>query len=196
MELESICDRIAAQAQRASDVLAGLRNFIRKQEVVRRSLDAGEIVNASLSLIEADARMEGIEVHVHCAPDLPRVCADEIQLQQVLINLTRNAVDAMKDGAGKGRELQIRVDPVAEGRAGVQIQVIDHGPGIPVELQDSIFHPFVTTKPDGLGVGLAISRTIVKAHEGELYCQPNPDGGTIFSVFLPVAATTQLRETE
>jgi two-component system sensor kinase FixL len=186
-ELESICDRIAGQAQRASDVLARLRDFIRKQEVVKRPLDIAGVVNASLELIEADARMEGIVVRVRCTPDLPTVYGDVIQLQQVLINLTRNAVDAMKGSPGRALGIDIQVEPENDREGGVLISVIDHGAGIPAHLQESIFHPFVTTKADGLGVGLAISRTIINAHGGEISCQPNPDGGTIFKVFLPVA---------
>jgi two-component system sensor kinase FixL len=186
-ELEKICDRIAAQAQRASDVLSSLRDFIRKREVSKTVLDINTVVRGALDLIECDARVVGVPVALHSMPDLPAVYGDEIQLQQVLINLALNAVDAMKDGMGAEKGLEIQLSRATDEGDGVVISVTDHGHGVPPQLRESIFHPFVTTKPDGLGIGLAISKTIIGAHRGDISCHPNPDGGTIFKVFLPAA---------
>jgi C4-dicarboxylate-specific signal transduction histidine kinase len=138
-----------------------------------------------LNLVEADARAEGIAILTDLAADLPFISGDLIQLQQVLMNLTRNAVDAMRDGPNKDEGILIRTRRLSEGE--VQVSVLDHGPGVPPQLAKSIFLPFVTTKRDGLGVGLAISRTIIRAHDGELFCRRNPIGGAIFGFNLPVA---------
>jgi two-component system sensor kinase FixL len=114
---------------------------------------------------------------------LPAVRADAVQLQQVLLNLTRNSVDAMRDGLGKDRGILIAAR--RSERGGVRITVTDHGHGVSRQLGDNIFHPFVTTKREGLGVGLAISRTIVQSYEGSLTYADNPEGGAIFSIELP-----------
>jgi two-component system, LuxR family, sensor kinase FixL len=182
----TVCDKISAQAHRASEVLGGLRDFIRKQDSVQHLLEVKALIEETLGLIVADARAEGIAVTVECAPDLPPIRGDRIQLQQVLLNLTRNAVDAMKNGLGKKDGLLIRAE--TETRAGgtkVVVTVTDHGPGVPDKLVQDIFHPFFSTKPDGLGVGLAISKTIIRAHAGELFYRPNPSGGAVFGFALP-----------
>ncbi len=119
-----------------------------------------------LNLIEADARAEGIRVAVRLGTALPAVRANAVQLQQVVLNLTRNAVDAMRDSAGKDRGIEVVTERTDGG--GVRISVADHGPGVPRQLGEHIFHPFVTTKREGLGVGLAISRTIVQSYGGSL----------------------------
>jgi len=112
------------------------------------------------------------------------VRANAVQLQQVVLNLTRNAVDAMRDSrTGKDRGIEVVTERTETG--GVRIGVADHGPGVPRQLGDNIFHPFVTTKREGLGVGLAISRTIVQSYGGSLAYRDNPAGGAIFVVELP-----------
>jgi C4-dicarboxylate-specific signal transduction histidine kinase len=136
-----------------------------------------------MSLIEADAHSEGIPVQVKAGEGLPKVRADAVQLQQVLLNLTRNSVDAMRGGPGKERGIVIAT--VRSERGGVRINVTDHGHGVSRQLGDNVFHPFVTTKRDGLGVGLAISKTIVQSYDGSLTYSDNPQGGSIFSVELP-----------
>jgi two-component system, LuxR family, sensor kinase FixL len=185
--LRTVCDKIAAQAHRASEVLAKLRDFIRKQDVKKEALDIRALISEALGLIEPDAHAEGIEVTMECPAALPAVFGDRVQLQQVLINLTRNAVDAMRDGLGKKEGILIRADVADEADAPhVVVTVTDHGPGVPEQFVEDIFHPFFSTKPDGLGVGLAISRSIIKSHGGELFCRPNPGGGAVFGFSLPV----------
>jgi C4-dicarboxylate-specific signal transduction histidine kinase len=107
-----------------------------------------------------------------------------VQLQQVLLNLTRNSVDAMRGGLAKERGIIIATERGERG--GVRIVVTDHGHGVSHQLGDHIFHPFVTTKSDGLGVGLAISKTIIQSHNGILSFADNPRGGSIFTIELPV----------
>jgi len=186
--LTDICNKVDEQARRASQVIENLRKFIRKQEIQTQPLDVNRVIGDVWNLIEADARAEGIPVRLEAGEGLPKVLADAVQLQQVLLNLTRNAVDSMRGGFGKGRG--ILVATAAEGR-GVRITVTDHGHGVSRQLGDNIFHPFVTTKRDGLGVGLAISKTIVQSYDGIISYADNPDGGAVFSVELP-ADTRQL----
>jgi len=181
--MREICTKIDDQARRAGQVIENLRKFIRKQEIRTQSLDVGKVVRDVLNLIEADAHAEGIPVRVDAAEGLPTVRADAVQLQQVLLNLTRNSVDAMRGGLGKDRGILIATQ--RSERGGVRITVTDHGHGVSRQLGDNIFHPFVTTKREGLGVGLAISRTIVQSYEGSLTYADNPEGGAIFSIELP-----------
>jgi two-component system sensor kinase FixL len=181
--LREICTKIDDQARRAGQVIENLRKFIRKQEIRTQSLDVNRVVRDVLNLIEADAHAEGIPVRVETTDGLPTVRADAVQLQQVLLNLTRNSVDAMRGGLGKDRGILIATQ--RSERGGVRITVTDHGHGVSRQLGDHIFHPFVTTKREGLGVGLAISKTIVQSYDGSLTYADNPVGGAIFSIELP-----------
>jgi len=181
--LADICNKVDDQARRAGQVIDNLRKFIRKQEIETQSLDVNSIVKDVLNLIEVDAHSEGIPVRVRAAEGLPRVRADAVQLQQVLLNLTRNSVDAMRGGLGKERGIIIATE-LGERRA-VRIRVTDHGHGVSAQLGENIFHPFVTTKREGLGVGLAISKTIVQSYGGTLGYSENPGGGAVFTVELP-----------
>src|SRR5215471_21115531 len=184
--LIDICKKIDDQAIRAGRVLENLRKFIRKQEIRSEPIDVNRAIGDVLNLIEADARAEGLRVAVQLEEGLPAVNANAVQLQQVVLNLTRNAVDAMRDAAaGKERGIVIKTGRMERG--GVRISVVDHGPGVSRQLGDNIFHPFVTTKRSGLGVGLAISRTIVQAYGGSLTYRDNPAGGAIFVVELPLS---------
>jgi len=181
--LLDICRKIDAQALRAGQVVENLRRFIRKQEIRTQVLDVNRVIADVVNLVEADATAEGIPLTVAYGSELPSVRADSVQLQQVVLNLTRNAVDAMRDGVRKDRGIAIVTETT--GRGGVRVTVTDHGHGVPRQIGDNIFHPFVTTKRDGLGVGLAISRTIVQAYGGSLTYSDNPEGGSIFAVELP-----------
>ena len=181
-QLQDICTKVDDQARRAGQVIENLRKFIRKQEIEARPLDINSIVRDVLNLIEADARAEGIHVDMHLGADLPKVNGDPVQLQQVLLNLTRNAVDAMRGGLHKERGISIATEQT---EGGVRVAVTDHGHGVSRQLGDNVFHPFVTTKREGLGVGLAISRTIVQSYGGTLSYRDNPAGGAVFVVDLP-----------
>jgi two-component system sensor kinase FixL len=181
--LIDVCKKIDEQALRAGRVLENLRKFIRKQEIRAEPIDVSKVVADVLNLIEADAHAEGIRVVLRLGTKLPLVRANAVQLQQVVLNLTRNAVDAMRDSGGTDRSVEVVTERTDKG--GVRINVADHGPGVPRQLGENIFHPFVTTKREGLGVGLAISRTIVQSYGGSLAYRDNPVGGAIFVVELP-----------
>jgi two-component system sensor kinase FixL len=184
--LTEICAKVDEQALRAGQVVENIRKFIRTQDAKVAVLDVNAVIADALNLVEADAHAEGIRVATHYAEGLPPVRADAVQLQQVLLNLTRNSVDAMRDGLTKERkERGIVIGTDGGEHGGVCISVTDHGLGVSPRLADHIFHPFVTTKRDGLGVGLAISRTIVQSYGGSLTYRDNPEGGAIFVVELP-----------
>jgi len=184
-ELRTACSGITDQVQRAAQVVENIRNFIRKREVTKERLDLNSVIRDALSLVIVDARDAGITVETRFARDLPRIEGNVVQLQQVLLNLTRNAVDAIRKKMGR-RSRKIVVSTAQPSADRIEFEVLDSGPGISSTLGDAIFHPFVSTKADGLGVGLAISRTIVEAHGGELRYRDNPEGGAIFTVSFPV----------
>jgi len=183
--LIDICRKVDEQALRAGRVIENLRKFIKKQDIRTASLDVNAVVKDIMNLVDADAHAEGIHVTTRYGDGLPAVRGNEIQLQQVLLNLTRNAVDAMRGTLNT--KLGIAVETQKGPDGGVRITVADHGPGVSPHLGDAIFHPFVTTKREGLGVGLAISRTIVQSCGGTLTYGDNPAGGAVFAVDFPIA---------
>ena len=188
VDMEALAEtwpKIADQALRAGQIIQSLRSLVSKREAHHDRVEISDVVDDVLNLIEADARSEGITVTTEHETDLPPVSGDAVQLQQVLLNLTRNAVDAMRGGLRHDEGIRILTGRIHDSQA-VRVAVIDHGHGVSRQLADSVFHPFVTTKRDGLGVGLAVSRTIVQAHGGTLSYRPNPDGGSIFEFSLPI----------
>jgi len=183
--LIDVCRKIDEQALRAGRVIENLRKFIKKQDIRTEAVDVNAVVRDIMNLVNADAHAEGIRVTTRYADDLAVVRGNAIQLQQVLLNLTRNAVDAMRGTLRK--DLGIKIETQRGANGGVTITVADHGSGVSSHLGDAIFHPFVTTKREGLGVGLAISRTIVQSCGGTLTYRDNPAGGAVFAVDLPSA---------
>jgi two-component system sensor kinase FixL len=174
------------QATRASQVIRHLRSLVQKREVERVPAEIDKVVDEASALAFIGLKEKGVRVFVERQANLPTVLVDRIQIQQVLINLIRNAVDAMEGMAR--RDLTIRVSP-DEGH--VRISIVDTGAGIAPGLEEKLFQAFVTTKKSGMGVGLSISRTIVEAHGGRLWFEPNPDGGTIFHLSLPLDGPAQ-----
>jgi two-component system sensor kinase FixL len=192
--LIDVCRKIDEQALRAGRVIENLRRFIRKQDVRTEAVDVNAAVKDVMNLVDADARADGIRVTTTYAEGLAPVRCNAIQMQQVLLNLTRNAVDAMRGTLNKDRGIEIATERSADG--GVRITVTDHGAGVSPQLGEHIFHPFVTTKRDGLGVGLAISRGIVQSCGGTLAYRDNPAGGAIFGVELPAVKEEVLEQQE
>jgi len=133
------------------------------------------------------AQEKGIECSIDIAPDTNHVFVDRVQIQQVMVNLMRNAIEAMADSPEK--KLHIAVNSVSNDL--VEIAVADTGSGIDLELGDHIFDPFASTKGEGMGLGLSICRTIIEAHGGTIRAEPNPDGGTIFRITLEKAEREQ-----
>jgi len=184
-ELDQVLGRVTAQARRAGDVIQRLRAFVRRHTPDRRHRDARELIHEILPLVEMDCRSHEVDLQLELQQDLPRVQVDGIQLQQVLLNLTRNAVEAMNACAPEARRMLIRTRELNEDE--VELAVQDTGPGVPDPLLEQLFEPFFTTKAEGMGLGLSLSRSIIEAHGGTLRYDSGPDGGSIFRIKLPTA---------
>ncbi|MGD8828186.1 MAG: PAS domain S-box protein [Gammaproteobacteria bacterium] len=186
--LEDALSQIALQGERAGDIIRHLRQLVHKTEPRREPVALPTLIDEVLWLVNHELISNGIEVVRKDARRLPPAQADRIQVEQVLLNLVRNAIDVLRDGNAEGRRIVINTalsetDDGPTLRVGVQ----DNGPGISPEVRDSLFDGFVTTKPDGLGQGLAISRTIIRSHGGELWAD-EAEKGAHFCFTLPVEA--------
>jgi two-component system sensor kinase FixL len=175
-------DKAAEQAMRAGQIIRRLRDFVSRGESERRVESIKRLVEEASALALVGAKDRGIHVRFHFDPAVDLVLADRVQVQQVLLNLIRNAMDAME--TAQTRELALTVAP--EGRTHVRISIADTGSGISPDIADQLFTPFLSTKRGGMGVGLSISRTIVEAHSGRIWAEANPKGGTIFNFTLMV----------
>lgn len=171
------------QAQRAGQIIRSVHDFVAKREPHRTKQQFKDVFNTVLPLIELQAKSYLIALKVHIEESLPIVFVDSISLEQVILNLTRNALQAMKELTLQQRILQIEARNCG---AYVQVDVIDHGAGLSQEVTERLFSPFFSTKAEGMGMGLNICRTIIEFHGGQLTYRPNPTGGTIFSFTLPV----------
>ena len=180
-------EEIAVQAQQAAQVVRGVREFCRKKAPVRQKLSVNTVIREAVGLVEAELRRGGVVLTLELTERLPPVWGDPIQLQQVILNLARNAVDAMCQGQDTRRTLTIVSATTDDGTVAVDVR--DNGIGLDDAAIARIFEPFYSTKADGMGMGLAISRTIIKAHGGRLWATRNVEGGVTFHVALP--ATTE-----
>lgn len=174
-------DRAADEALRAGQIIRRLRDFVARGETERSIESLPRLVEEAGALALVGAKEHGIRVRFDFDPDVDLVLADKVQIQQVALNLIRNAVDAMLDGAR--RNLVITIAPTDDNMA--MVSVADTGPGISPKIADQLFQPFITTKRTGMGVGLSISRTIIEAHGGRIWVQANEGGGAIFRFTLP-----------
>jgi len=180
------CD---AQAQRAGEVIRRLRQFVKKREAGRREVSCDDIMHDLAALAEVDARDNRIPLTIDVARGLPNVMADTVQIQQVILNLIRNGIDAMMNMDHYYQGILVSVNKFKKDQ--VKIMVTDHGSGMTKETEKSIFHPFFTTKRSGLGLGLAICRSIIESHGGVLSFKRNPSGGTTFYFTLPIISETK-----
>ena len=180
--LRDAMDKAGDQALRAGQIIRRLRDFVARGETERRVEDVKKLIEEASALALVGAKDKGVRVRFDFDQRSDFVLADKVQIQQVLLNLMRNAIDAMEDV--EKRELVISTLPVTENM--VEISVADTGSGISSEISAQLFQPFITTKSQGMGVGLSISRTIVEAHGGSIAPRPNPGGGTVFSFTLPI----------
>jgi two-component system sensor kinase FixL len=172
--------KAADQAMRAGDIIRHLRDFVSRGETERKGENLAKLIEEAAALALLGARQRGVRTFFRLDPAVPEVLADKVQIQQVLVNLIRNALEAMEDMPR--RELIVATGPAGDDM--VQVSVADTGTGLAEVVAAALFQPFVTTKPHGMGVGLPICRTVVEAHGGRIWADPNPEGGTIFRFTL------------
>jgi two-component system sensor kinase FixL len=174
-------EKAAAQTLRAGEIIRRMRDFVAHGEVERRVENLPKLIEEAAALALVGARDHGARVRFAIDPSVDLVLADKVQIQQVVLNLIRNALEAMAEG--DKRELTIATS--AHDGEFAQVSIADTGPGISELVADQLFQPFVTTKRHGMGVGLSISRTITESHGGRIWVEPNPGGGAIFRLTLP-----------
>jgi signal transduction histidine kinase len=185
-EARQLAGRMVADARRAAAVIRRIRSMATRQPAGREWLSINEVISETLDFLRRDLQSKDVRVSFDVEAALPLVEADRTQLQQVLINLAVNATQAMVQHDSGDRRLRIRSSVVP---GGVKVEIADNGPGIPEDLAGRMFESFVTTKPNGLGIGLSICRSIIEAHDGRIEVR-NGDGGACFSFMLPAGGAT------
>jgi len=185
-------DKAADEALRAGQIIRRLRDFVARGETERSIESLPKLVEEASALALVGAKEHGIRVRFDFDPDVDLVLADKVQVQQVALNLMRNAVDAMVGCAR--RDLTVTIAPAEDDMA--LVSVADTGPGISEKIAYQLFQPFVTTKRTGMGVGLSISRTIIEAHGGKIWVEANPGGGAVFRFTLPSVGKEELYDGE
>jgi PAS domain S-box-containing protein len=183
-EVREILKDIVDDNNRAADIIRKIRALVRKEQLTLAPLDLPAVIRDVLSLLHGDAELRGVQMDYQPRDGVPSVRGDRIQLQQVLLNLLLNAIDAMKECRTDERRVAVRVH--SDGVGLVEVSVRDGGIGLTQDKLDRIFEPFFTTKKEGLGMGLSISRSIVEAHGGHLWAENNRDRGVTFHLVLPV----------
>jgi C4-dicarboxylate-specific signal transduction histidine kinase len=174
---------ISGQAQRARDIIIRLRDFVRKSELQFTAVDLNDIIRTVLRLANAESRHRGMTVELDLAEGLPEVSADRVLIEQVLLSLVRNAIDAMESVTPAQRRLCLSSSLFGDGA--IRVTVADSGPGVADDCLADVFEPFFTTKNDGMGMGLAITRSVIQAHGGAIEVVANPGGGALFRFTLP-----------
>ncbi len=186
-EIAKIIDDIIADVRRAGEIMSRLRALLKKQTIATAPLDLNAVVEGVAGLLHGEAMLGNIAVDLHLAEGLRPVVGDSVQLQQVLVNLIRNGFDAMKSVSIGERTLVI--ETADDAASAVRVSVHDTGAGVDEQNIQSLFTPFHTTKAKGLGMGLAISRSIIEEHRGEIWAVRNADRGMSFHFTLPEAGT-------
>ncbi len=181
--LEEALQKTAQQAQRAGQIIRRVHEFVRQREPTRAPVNLNATVEEAVGFAEAEARTRQVRVSVALAAEPPQLLADPVLLQQVVLNLVRNGMDAMAATPPAERRLSVAVTRAA---AAVTVAVADRGCGLTPEVRDRMFQPFFTTKAGGMGMGLHICRSIMETHGGRVWAEPNPGGGTVFAFSLPV----------
>jgi two-component system sensor histidine kinase DctS len=190
-DLQLAMGRIAEQAERAGRVIKSVHDFVRRRDQEREAVPPHALVDAILPLVNLQARKLGVRVEIRVAQPLPLVVCDRTMVEQVLLNLARNAMQAMDEARVDQPSLLLQVRPAGSSEIGkrwLEFSVADVGPGIPEEVKQQLFTPFFTTKAEGMGLGLSLCRTVVEQHGGYLVFEPNQPQGTIFRFTLPAQA--------
>lgn len=182
-ELGDILAAIRKDDERAAEVIRRMRALLRKQEMERQPVEINSLVEDVCKLVRGDAALRGMSLTADLGPALPRVSGDRVHLQQVMLNLILNGIDAMAELPRERRRILVCSRLAAEGQ--VELAVIDAGHGIEPNKLPRLFEPFYTTKPNGMGMGLCIARTIIEAHQGRIWAENVPSGGAVFRIVLP-----------
>ena len=180
-------DKAAEQSMRAGQIIRRLRDFVARGESERRMESLSKLIEEASALALVGAKEEGVRVRFNFDPSVDLVLADKVQIQQVVLNLMRNAMEAMEHSARR----ELTVSSKRQGDMAI-IEVADTGSGIPAEILSNLFQPFITSKAHGMGVGLSISRTIIEAHGGHISAEPNAGGGTVFRFTLRAISAEEL----
>ncbi len=184
-ELKDALAKSTAQAQRAGHVIRRIYEFVRRAEPKSEPCSIADLIDRTIALVDPDARRHRIRIERHVQSSLPEVHGDGLLLEQAILNLIRNAIEAMRDLPGERRLLTLRADAEYDQ---IHLAIADRGDGIPEAVTFRLFEPFFSTKSEGLGMGLNICRSVIEGHKGRLWVEPNPLGGSIFHVLLPIKA--------
>jgi signal transduction histidine kinase len=189
-EVQSALDDVISDSHRTGQILDNLRQLFGEVEQVKEPVDVNDLILSALRLLRGELTSHGVAVAVELASELPLVLGSRIQLQEVVVNLAQNAIDAMAP-ITEARALKVKTGP--DGGGAILIGIEDSGPGIDPGRLDSIFDPFLTTKPKGMGLGLAICRTIIERHGGKISAMSDGKSGALFKILLPIKATEDHR---
>lgn len=184
-QLKDALGKLAIQAQRAGHIIRRVHDFVRKSEPKRVACDLAEVIDDSVGFIEGAAKARGVRIVREIQGMRPELLADPVMLEQVLLNLMRNGIEAMRHTPSEYRRLTIKLSQLDNNQ--MEIRVIDRGPGIPPEVEEKLFTPLFSTKAEGMGMGLNICRSIIEFHHGRLWVEANPQGGSVFIITLPIA---------
>ncbi|MES9870769.1 MAG: PhnD/SsuA/transferrin family substrate-binding protein [Sedimenticola sp.] len=182
--IADVVEKIGSQAERAGEIIRQLRQFVRKEQPQLSAVNLNELIDEVVTLLKPEARRADVRIELDLEQEISSVLAQHIQIDQVILNLARNAIEAMEDMLEGDRVLTITTRQ--GGKNAVIVTVADTGPGLSEEVREQVFNPFVTTKPSGMGLGLSISQGIIDAHKGRLYVDSNPGEGAVFRFMLPV----------
>lgn len=183
-------DKASEQSLRAGQIISRLRNFVARGEAERKVESLSKLLEEASALALVGAKDQGVKVRFDLDTEHDLIFADKVQIQQVVLNLIRNAIEAMAESQTR----QMVISSVADGNRMVKISVSDTGSGLSPDILPQLFQPFVTTKMHGMGVGLSISKTIIETHGGRLWAEPNPGGGTVFHLTLKLASAEDIRD--
>jgi PAS domain S-box-containing protein len=190
-ELLTALGHIASEGNRSGEIIRRVREYLRKGKPIRARSDINHIVREAVELASPEARQRDIALHLELTEGLSPVLADAVQIEQVVLNLVHNAIEAIDGAQSPQREVTVRTRP--DPKNGVEVIVRDTGPGLPVRNSDRLFEPFFTTKSSGMGMGLSISHSIIEAHGDRLRVKSNLDGGAVFHFALPAVAGDRLQ---
>jgi hypothetical protein len=182
-ELQEVLQKASQQAERAGKIIRRVRDFVKKNEPQRHPCDLREIIDEALGFAEIQAKRSGTRLRVEVGPEVRAVMADRIMIEQVLLNLVKNGIEAMQSCPGGENTVTVRARQVG---MAVELAVADRGCGIPLAARENLFSPFFSTKPEGMGMGLNICRSIIELHGGHLWMEDDPEGGSVFRFTLPM----------